>query len=303
MGRGLIGSPNDPLASVAGACAGARSVKSRNGSPSTSGFVRQVTLVSLAARSAFPPFVTASKWSTVWDALWSSARKRNGGSHASDGQLVPRIRNGDAVTLSIAWLDAAGARAFPLWYQFAAIGYGWNPPRRDSLDTSKRRRSAWYPTDAASELWLVTSALAADMDSSLKLNPRLDMADRFTDAVSVSQVRSALQGDGAQASVKLPTGVCRDDATGKTRAPELECVSPTGRRSKPRYVNGLPYCPTGYTLEAKCPPGTTPVEIDDPLTGLGKILGGYLIPIVLILAAVGLLGDGNNPRRSRRLRE
>ena len=97
----------------------------------------------------------------------------------------------------------------------------------------------------------------------------------------------------------MPTGACRDDATGKTRAPVLECVSPTtGRKVPPRYLNGLPYCPTGYDLKASCPTGTTQITYDDPLTAILKGLAGIIVPIALIVAAVGLLGDrSRRPRR------
>jgi len=250
-----------------------------------------VTSMSLAARGAFPPFVTSSRWSTSWDALRSSAHRRNGSVSG-----VPKLRNREAVTLAMAWVGAAGARAFPLWYQFAAAAYGWNPPRRDALVTSLKRSESWYPDSVTRDLWNVTQSLAGSMDAERVPSPRLDLVPAFADPVVVARVGAALREDGS-VGASTPTGLCRDDVTEKTRAPELECVSSSGKRSKPRYRNGLPYCPKGSKLEAKCPPGSTPIEVNH-----GSLSFGFLIPFALILAAFGLFGD-DNVRRSRRLRE
>ena len=249
-------------------------------------------------RSALPPFITASRWGSVWQSAWETARRVRGAGNAPDGTTVPRLTNAEALTVALAWRDAAGAR-FPLWDQFAAVAYGWNPPARDVIDSSAKRHDGLYPLDTGNELWLSTSSLADDLDAEGVPDPRLDLADRFNDGVSQAKVAASLRADGARAKFSIPTGVCRDDKTRKTRPPKVECVSQaTGRRQAPRFVNGLPYCPAGFKLEAKCPPGTHPIVIDDPLTALIKTL----LPIALILVALGVIRT-ETPRRSRRMTE
>lgn len=152
----------------------------------------------MATRLTFPPFVTASQWSTAWQTLFTRAKDVNGSTHAADGTLVPKLTNADAVSLSMAWLAAADKQRWPLWYQYAALAYGWSPDR-DRLLTSDKQAARPYPVEFANDLWLSTFKLALDLDGDKVPGPRLDMDGRFDDPVFQGEVRAALTEDGAKA--------------------------------------------------------------------------------------------------------
>lgn len=218
--------------------------------------------------STFPPFVTASKWSTAWTAVFQAALKSNGKGHAPDGTMVPRLTNAEAVTLVMGWMEAATLRRFPLWYQFGAVAYGWDPST-DKLDTSTARAAKLYPLEATHELWLATSDLSDVLDVDAPTAPRLALDGTFGDAVFQGQVRAALREDGAEAAFKIPLPACKDPKTGK----------PTGKPHKDK--DGKWTC--------------DPVVIDDPLTAAKKSVFWFAL-----MVGAGLWYLSNKPRRYRR---
>jgi hypothetical protein len=99
------------------------------------------------------------------------------------------------------------------------------------------------------------------------------------------QCREAIEVGGT------PTGLCRDAKTGKVSPVELECIDDaTGAASSPRWRNGLPYCPKGATLTARCPHGSAPIEIEDPITVASGALLRLGVIVGLIYLGLGYIG-------------
>lgn len=210
-------------------------------------------------RRTFPPLITASKWETAWQACWKQADARRGSSKSASGNTVPRVTNGDmaAVVQAFARLSRAD---FPLWYQFGAAAYGWNPKRPDRFVTTDKQRDARVDVELAKELWLATLAVAKAMDARpLSLGARLDMQDAFSDPVFQSEIKAEMVQDGATAQGKIP--IC-------TERPKLKCregfdlvqVSP-----------GIFVCKNKKTGEVEQPRlDCEPIWVDDPITAVGK---------------------------------
>ncbi len=237
------------------------------------------------AVATFPAVLTASKWISAYQSAWNRAQKAHGMATSSDGTVGPRLTNAEAASLINAWRIAAGV-GFPLWYQFAAVAYGWSPDN-DNLDTSaKQAGSSYLPDDLAVALWVVTQRLALDLDDGPS-DPRLEMANAFGDPTFAGAVRAALLGDGAEAAFKIPLPVCRDKKTKKTRWPRPSCGK-TGEFRDPI---------TGAKVACDKPGDCEIVAVDDPITKVVKDVG----LLVAILAAVWLLA--NKPRRRRRKRD
>lgn len=193
-------------------------------------------------------------------------RKTRGFENADDGTIVPILTNGDAVTLIRAWSDAATRPRFPLGYQFAAVAYGWNGAKRDTLTITARQRDALYPTEIGKELWLAMMRLANDLDDEAVTNPKLTPdAASWSDPIWLAGLRTELQQDGAEAAFKIPTGMCRDKQTGRSRVPRPKCDA-QGRGP----IN--PIDPTGPRLPCDKPGDCTSIDIDDPITGIRKAL-------------------------------
>jgi hypothetical protein len=217
-------------------------------------------------RSPFPPFVTASEWRTAYQATWDALSKKRGFENADDGTILPITTNEDAIVLIRAWIDgnAAGRQRFPLWYQFAAVAYGWSP-KRDKLDASTKQGDRLYPTEIAKELWLAMFRLSGDLDDEKVTRPKLVTDSDFGDPVFVAGLRTELQQDGAQAQFKIPTGMCKDAKTGRARVPRPKCDA-NGQGP----IN--PLDPRGPRLPCDKPGDCTSIDIDDPITGIGKAL-------------------------------
>lgn len=219
----------------------------------------------------FPPSVTASTWATVFEHVWNIALKR--GRHMvpyrTGGKLVdtlaPRLTCGEVVTLTMGWYAAAGRR-WPLWYQFAAAAYGWDPSA-DTFATTTKQREAWYPDELLVEFWMSLMELTRELDFAGVANPRLDLDGRFGDVVFQGEVKSALSDDGADIAFKIPIPACKDPKTGKPGWPKRD--PKTGK----------------WTCDV--------VTIDDPVTVVKSDIGRTL----LIVAALWLLFGGKPARR------
>jgi hypothetical protein len=223
--------------------------------------------------SKFPPMVSASMWRTVIAHLKSVAAKRGG--HAAS----PLITNAEVITLVMGWLVNATKAGFPLWYQFAAAAYGWDP-KRDTLDTSKKHAQAWAPDYLRDALWAELQRSADELDARERFGPRAVYLDGdYADPVFQGEVRAALTADGAAAAFKIPLPACKDPKSGKPRLPrclEIDPVTLLCRKWE------------------KCDPAT----IDDPITVIGNKLGGALVVGALLWFAFKM--DRNQSRRVRR---
>ena len=225
-----------------------------------------------------PAMITASKWSTLAATIQSKFRARGG--------AVPVISNGEAITIVMGWLAATPqgriSSLFPLWYQLAAIAYGWDPEHSDSLDTSRTQRDRAYPAPMLKVFWDALPAKALD-DANVS-SPRVDLDGRFDDPVFQGQVRAALRDDGAEAQFKIPIpGTCKD----KDGVRAQKCI---------RKMKTWPYACLEYE---KC----EQAKIDDPLTGIKK---GVMRPVeemfqfaLLIGAVWALIALQERPRRGR----
>jgi hypothetical protein len=226
-------------------------------------------------------------WETVQKHTEEVARKRYGSRKASDGVDTANISNGDAVTLVRAWTQQAGTGGFPLWYQFAAAAYGWEPKQGDALDTTAKRRDAMLDIDIGRELWAATKLMARDLDDA-KITARLELDEgAFDDPVIQGQVKAALRGDGAmRAQFKIPVG-CKDK-NGKVSGPKLKCREGFELEN----VTGTPFfvCRNKKTGEVEEPKWECdPVTVDDPITGVKKKLGREFLEVALILGFIYLV--------------
>jgi hypothetical protein len=186
---------------------------------------------------------------------------------------------------------------FPLWYQFAAVAYGWETDN-DTLNVSDAQRDKLYPSDMMLELWLALFKLTGDLDDERILEPNLSMDGEFSDPVFQGEVRAALIADGAKATItaKVPLPACKD-RDGKPGKPRASCPAGSELRSGP---NGVPVCVDTTTGKRTVPTyECDPVVIDDPITGIGKMLGTPIVQGVLILGALWLVLRPE-PRRYRR---
>lgn len=218
----------------------------------------------MPAPATFPRTVTATTWRDALSSLSQRSQKRRG-SYA-DGS--PKLTNSEALQLVRAWSQATTRAGWPLWYQFAAVAFGWDPSA-DTLDTSAAQAARPYPADATAELWVALAGLAAQLDRGDN-TAALYTDQEWADPLFAADVRNALVGDGADAQFKIPIPACKDPATGK----------PVG---KPRRDPA--------TGKWRC----DPVVVDDPVTHAGRQLGGAAAVILLLWF---LLSD--NPRRHRR---
>jgi hypothetical protein len=224
-------------------------------------------------RFQLPSVITSSSWLTVMQSLWSQSKR---GTVADDaGIQVPAWTNREAVSVISAMRELAkgmpAGSAFPLWYQFAAVAYGWQPSS-DKLDNSMAQADRVYPADDAVELNAELERIVTYLDLRVHPNPRMALRDVFNSDTFMSEVRTALAQDGAKVEFKIPLPACKDPMTGKPARPVKD----------PR------------TGKWTCPGGA--ITIDDPVTALLKALAIVAIPAALVLLAIGAV----EPRRRRR---
>lgn len=232
----------------------------------------------------YPPFITASRWGTLVIALADTIEKKRG---------KDALTNSDAVRFIMAWL-ASLPRArirelFPLWGQFAAAAYAWNP-KTNRFNTSPSHAAALYPAPLSEELWGTMRDMAARLDDEVMPNPRLDLDGSFMDVVFQAEVRAQLAEDGAKTQ-GLPTGACRDKRTGKVRVP-VPCMPFARVHTRPDgtcyYVDPI----TGAQVTCDCKGQCEPVIVDPFAPSKSLLL------IALIVAA--WWAYDNQPRRRRK---
>lgn len=220
-------------------------------------------------RFLLPPVITGSTWSTVWGYTWE--HQGRGAVTDDEGTIAPRWTNREAVAI-IAALRAV-APEFPLWYQFAAIAYGWEPGQ-NKLDRSQAQADRDYDANANVMLNLEMQRIVNDLDAARRPDPRIELdAQTWSDAAFQAEIAKALREDGAQAQFKIPLPACKDPKTGKPAKPV-------------KGADGKWHCPGG------------PLLIDDPITAIVKALAPIAVPAALILGAAWIMTK--RPRRRPR---
>lgn len=152
------------------------------------------------ATRVLAPLVTASTWEAAWQSMHDAAGRR------MKTKDVPRLTNAEAVALVRVWRGATTGES-SLWSQFAAIAYGFKPPKQNKLRTDDVRARAWFPLAATADLWSWSGGIAKELDARgdqppPSLAPNLDT---FTDPVFHGQVLDELRKDGHErASVNVP---------------------------------------------------------------------------------------------------
>lgn len=232
-------------------------------------------------RTTFPQTITASTWSNAWGAAFAKAQARYGRQQAADGTEAPPLSYADLSALVRAWHAAAGP-AFPLWSQWAALAFDWDPTMapgkwNTGADRAKKRLDA----DMARDFWVATHKLALDLDDNGKPAALDVQAGTFGDPVWLAMVKADLLSDGAKAEWEIPIG-CRDPKTGKTKLPYLGC--PKGW-TLTQVSLGAFMCKSDTTGELRPPERICegkPVGIKDPIT----VAKDSFWRTVLILGAV-----------------
>lgn len=221
-------------------------------------------------RFTLPRTITGSTWPNVMASLWERAPR---GLATDDGGVqAPIWTNREAVAVVMA-LRKLARSSFPLWYQFAAVAYGWSPDT-DQMTARGGQADKLYPTEIAAMLSSEIERIAAELETAAPRDPKLDLDDVFDDKTVIAAVRGALQQDGAEATFKIPLPMCKDPVTGKPAKPVKDPA--TGKWT----------CPGGAVM------------IDDPITAIIKALSKVAIPAALILGVAWVLSQ--KPRRSRR---
>jgi hypothetical protein len=246
---------------------------------------------------AWPPFVTASKWATVWQNLVDRANRVRGKFKApwvdpatgeTDMVWSARLTNGDAVRLIMGWREAIGDNTrqkaiWPLWPQFAGVAYGWDPKQPERLKVTKAQEQAPYPTEMLAELWDALYRVALDLDDG-EPNPRVDLDGMFSDVVFQAEVKRDLSTDGTM-------------RTFEKRIP-LICKNKDGSAGAPKCKTKMKTWPYLCTEYEKCEWHGPDI---DPTTGLRK--SGETLFRMALLVLIGVILFDNQPRRSRRSRE
>jgi hypothetical protein len=258
----------------------------------------------MAERFRLPPVITGSTWNNVFGFLWQKPPR--GTAPDRDGVIAPVFTNREALALvqALRTISPTISAGFPLWYQFAAVAYGWDT-ERDVLDLSKEQADRMYDPNAAVALMLEVQRITGDLDDERggQLDPRLELdQDDFDDRLVQGDVQKALQDDGAEATAIIPR--CKDRKTGKTRFPRAKCDAngkgPTIRDPATGAIIELP-CDKDGDCDAINP--IAKVRKLEKLLLIGMIAAGaiYLFaPAALSGVIAGRVA--RNPRRGRRTR-
>lgn len=228
-------------------------------------------------RFKLPPRITGSSWSNVAQAVRRTARTEASG---DDGVVAPVWSCREAAAIVAAWRTVARLTAdgFPLWYQFAASAYGWDPAE-GKLRQYDDQASALYPPEDAAALVSEIDRIAAARDQAQVVVPRdqpaLALVDVWNDPQFLDDIKAAMAGDGAVVEWKIPIPACKDPKTGKPAKPVR---NPT-------------------TGKWECPGGV--VTIDDPLTAIIKSLS-KIAPLAIVVGVLYLVDRMETPRHRRR---
>ena len=222
-------------------------------------------------RFVLPPLITGSTWQTAVAALLRG-QGNSRGLEVEGTETAPAMTNREALAIVSAIRSPAQRVGFPLWYQFAALAYGWSPEGAE-LDGRAEQADADYPVYAGVMLAHELGRIAQELDGAGVLDARIDLRDVWAQPALMAEIGSALQDDGAEVAFKIPLPACKDPKTG---APAKPVRNPkTGRWE----------CPGGI------------ITIDDPITAVAKSLLKVAIPVGAIYVAYEVF---LKPRRRRK---
>jgi len=235
----------------------------------------------MAVATTWRPVYTASRWSTLLDGMRATMTER------APGAPGPPLTNAEAVAFIREWRDVSHASS-SLWWQFAAVAYGWSPTS-DALNTGAQQAGRWYAPTLAPDLWRWAEGIASELDARADGQPPRIAVDKdtFADPVFFGNVRARLVEDGARATFKIPSGFCVDKS-GRKRTPQAPCDK-RGRGPLVGFKNGKP-------IYAPCdkPGDCSPEFFDDPIT----VAVDRVSTLLLVVGAVWLFTRPT--RRSRR---
>lgn len=244
-------------------------------------------------RFKLPRSITGRTWQAVHSGLWRSPPR---GMVARDDMTIAPLWTCREAVAVVAALEAVAPRgSFALWYQFAAIGYGWSPSR-DRLNRSRWQADSYYPAEASVLLQAELQRVTGDLDDgAYEKEPRLDLDEAaFDDPGLQGRVQKALRQDGAVAR-----WVSRDvDLIGEENDPSAQMPVPMPACKDPK--TGKPVMPklNPKTGKFECPGGV--VVIDDPLTAIIKSLATIAVPIAIVVVAVAVVGERTSARKRRK---
>lgn len=247
----------------------------------------------MAERFKLPRVITASAWNTVGVSLWMDLERKRGTHENMFGGVSHKMTNREAVAI----INGTRALApmlrgkFPLWYQFAAVAYGWTPGS-DKLNATQKQADEIYDPDAGFELEKAVNSVLIEMrDNHPDVPPRLELEeDMFNEPIFQGEVARALHADGVRPQFEIPLPVCKDKKTGKLRVPKPPCNKDGQGPIEPV---------TGRRMPCDKPGDCQTATVDDPLTGIIRGVGKFAVPFAIIVIAAALF---STPRRGRRRR-
>jgi hypothetical protein len=246
----------------------------------------------MGERFKLPPVITASSWPAIWGAVWERAKQARGVDHDEDGTVAPVLTNREAIAIVLAMRELPTAERWPLWYQFAAVAYGWDPYESDRLDTTRAQADKLYPPETTVALILEMQRMVGEIDNATA--PRMALkSDTFEDTIVQGDVAAALKQDGgiSMQGFPIPTGKCTDKKTGKKRPIRPKCDKDGKGPIEPN---------TRRRMKCDNPGDCEPEVLDvDPAKALIKFVA------VVAMVAIGALALENwmlQPRHDRRRR-
>jgi hypothetical protein len=160
-------------------------------------------------KTSWRPHYAASTWQAVWAQMHATmadrAKKR--------AVKAPPITNAEAVAFIRVWRGATASDS-AIWYQLAAVAYGWDPQKRDELRVDAKQADAKYSMPDA--VWNWSKGIAEELDAR-KLEVPASLAPNratFGDPVFYAEVRAKLLEDGASPSIETKRPVVRAESRG-----------------------------------------------------------------------------------------
>lgn len=133
-------------------------------------------------RPSWAPVYTASKWTTLLEGMRDITRRKQA------------LTNAEAASFIREWHNVSESNG-PLWSQFAAAAYGYDPAGHRPLVRTAVQGSKPYPlTDA---IWHWAGSIASELDTRATQPPRIAVdRDTFMDPVWFGKVLAEVKQDG-----------------------------------------------------------------------------------------------------------